>query len=72
MPCPDKEVSGSNEENAEFLSYAAAKERIKSGQLNTADKYVPSLCVVDPKVTWIVPPVNTKGKQAHCRSFFVF
>lgn len=60
MPCPDKDLS-SKEENTDFLSYSVAKNRIVNGAVNTGDKYVPSLIAVDPKVKWIVPPVNTKG-----------
>ena len=62
MPCPDKDILNTSE-TSEYLSYTEAMSHIRNGKNNVGDKYVPSYCVVEPKIKWAVPPVNTKGTQ---------
>ena len=60
MPCPEKDVSGKNK-TSDFLSYAEAVSNVRNGGANAGDTHVPSLSVLEPKLKWVVPPVNTKG-----------
>ena len=60
MPCPDKDILNTSE-TSDYLSYTEAMSHIRNGKNNVGDKYVPSYCVVEPKMKWAVPPVNTKG-----------
>jgi hypothetical protein len=62
MPRPNKSASDTSVE-APFLSYGDAKALIDKGEPNAMDKYVPSLTIIEPKVKWIVSPVNTKGAE---------
>lgn len=60
MPCPDKDTT-TKSDCCEYLSYALAKKRIHNGETSSGDKYVLSLSIVEAKIKWTVPPVNTKG-----------
>lgn len=60
MPCPDKDILNTSE-TSDYLSYTEAMSHIRNGKNNVGDKYVPSYCVVEPKMKWAAPPVNTKG-----------
>ena len=68
MPCPDKDPLDKGI-NSPYISYQTAKERIKKGNKNSGDTFVPSLSSVEAKSKWAVPPVNTKGEYL---SFLIF
>ena len=62
LPRPNKSSNDASAE-APYLPYSEAKALIDRGEPNAMDKYVPTLTVMEAKVKWIVPPVNTKGAE---------
>ena len=62
IPRPVKSPNDTGVE-APYLSYEDAKLLLDKGEPNAMDNYVPSLTILEPKVKWVVPPVNSKGAE---------
>ena len=71
LPRPNKSSNATSTE-APYLPYNEAKALIDRGEPNAMDKYVPTLTVMEAKVKWIVPPINTKGAEIPSSTLCVF